>query len=114
MKHRMRLETRTRGNVRVLELEGSFVLGSGDSELRETLDQLLEEGTARIVINVKHVHILDSAALGEMIAGTCKAHDKRGAVKIAAPPPRLREVLGRFPENFEVFETEEDAVAAFR
>ena len=67
----MRLETRTRGDVRVLELEGSFVFGSGDAKLREALDQLLEEGAIRMLGTMRrHVRPGGRLILNVLIEGT--------------------------------------------
>jgi hypothetical protein len=39
--------------------------------------------------------------------------DMGGDLKIAAPSRRLYEILGRFPQNFEIYKTEVEAVGSY-
>ena len=65
----MHLEVRQSGNVVILDLKGKLTAGFGDQLLREAVDELLAEDKRHIVINLSEVAFLDSAGVGELVAG---------------------------------------------
>lgn len=109
----MNFDIREVGGVRILDLRGEITIESGDEALRSALNRLLEGGHAKIILNLKDVTFIDSAGIGEMIAGAAAVKEKGGGIKIANPSPRAEIVLRRFPQNFQLFENESDALNAF-
>ena len=65
----MHLEVRQNQDVVILDLTGKLTAGFGDQLLREAIDELLAENKHWIVINLSEVAFLDSAGLGELVAG---------------------------------------------
>ena len=65
----MHVETRKHGQVVILDLKGKLTVGLGDQILRESIDELLAEGWKKILLNLSEVNFLDSAGLGELVAG---------------------------------------------
>ena len=65
----------------LLALRGRLALGDESAGFRSTIDNLIAAGATRVVINLEHVHYVDSAGLGALI----EAHRK-----IKAKGARLR------------------------
>ena len=65
----MHIETRKSGEVVILDLKGRLTAGLGDQIVRESIDELLAEGRRRILLNLSEVSFLDSAGVGELVAG---------------------------------------------
>ena len=65
----MHVEVRQTKDVVILDLKGRLTAGLGDQILREAIDELLAEGRRRILLNLSEVAFLDSAGVGELVAG---------------------------------------------
>jgi anti-sigma B factor antagonist len=119
---------RTNGDVSIVELSGEFTLGRSPvsrpldlhghrlDDLGDTLRTLLERGGSRIVLDLDKVRFFDSAGLGELVAWKKRALQHGGDVKLLRPQARVRDVfaLTNLTRVFQIFESEEDAVASFR
>jgi anti-sigma B factor antagonist len=109
----LNIRSRERGDVTVLDLEGRITLGSGDVALRGAVRGALQAGRLRIVLNLRGVEYADSAGIGEMVAAANAAERLGGGAKIAEPSGSLRDVLGRFPDVLDVYDSEDAALRAF-
>lgn len=111
----MQLDLKERSGVSLLQLSGRLVDGHGDQELREAVDVLVESGRNRIVVDLSEVSAIDSAGLGELVAAARRVAQAGGALKALHPRERVAHVMNitRVLPLFEVFETENDAVASF-
>ena len=83
--------------------------------LRETVQALLAEGWKKIVLNLSEVTTLDSAGLGELVAGLrlCKASG--AGLKLLNASERVHSTIyiARLLPIFETYQSEKDALAAF-
>ncbi|MDE2658912.1 MAG: STAS domain-containing protein [Acidobacteriota bacterium] len=111
----MQLDLKERAGVSLLQLNGRLVDGHGDQELREAVDVLLDSGRTRIVVDLSGVSAIDSAGLGELVACARRVARAGGALKALHPRERVVHVMNiaRVLPLFEVFETEDQAVASF-
>jgi anti-sigma B factor antagonist len=119
---------RTNGDVSIVELSGEFTLGRSPvsrpldlhghrlDDLGDILRTLLERGGSRIVLDLDKVRFFDSAGLGELVAWKKRALQHGGDVRLLRPQARVRDVfvLTNLTRVFQIFESEEDAVASFR
>ena len=60
----MRVTTRTRGDVTIVDLNGKITIGSGDIALRNAVHQAIESGATKVVINLHEVTTIDSSGVG--------------------------------------------------
>lgn len=109
----MKLVSREREQIRILEIHGQLILGLGDVVLRKAVEKLLKEERKKIIVHLKNVKYLDSAGIGELIACTRSAHEQGAEIKLAEPPRRIREILMRFSQVFDIFDTEKEAIDSF-
>jgi anti-anti-sigma factor len=104
---------REAGKVRILECRGDITINGGDEDFRKAVQRLVDEGNLKIVANCKGVGFADSSGIGQLVSSRKKLLDLGGDIKIADPSRRLYEILGRFPQNFEIFKTEVEAVGSY-
>ncbi len=106
---------RTSGDVVIVDLEGQLVAGTGDEQLKTLINQLLGDGHKKIVLNLASVRRVDSAGLGELVAGVQLAKRFQSAVRLVKPQESVRKVLEitRILPALDVHDSEDEAVAAF-
>jgi anti-sigma B factor antagonist len=111
----MHVEIRKAEDVVIVDLKGKLTAGLGDQILRDTIDALLAEGWTKLVLNLSDVTTLDSAGLGELVAGLrrCKAGGAR--LKLFNANERVHSTIyiARLLPIFETYPNEKDALAAF-
>ena len=111
----MLTKQRTSGDVVIVDLEGQLVAGTGDEQLHTLMNQLLGEGRKKILLNLASVRRLDSAGLGELVAGVQLAKRFESAVRLVKPQASVLKVLEitRILPALDVHESEDEALAAF-
>ena len=111
----LEITQREMNGIYLLSLKGRLVLGQESSGLRTMVDTLLSSGATRIVINLEHVHYVDSAGLGALIELHRKAKAKGGHMKLSNLGPNLKQALeiSRLLPLFETCATEAAAIASF-
>jgi anti-sigma B factor antagonist len=103
------------GGVTVLALTGRLVLEEGDAPLRERIDGLVQEGRTEIVLNLHDISYVDSCGIGAVVGKFVSLKRRGGHLKLVCPSLRCRHVLEitHLLPVFEVFETDEEAIASF-
>lgn len=111
----MHLEVRRAGDVVILDLKGKLTAGLGDQLLREAIDELLAESQRKVIINLSEVSFLDSAGVGELVAGLRTAHRFGARLKLLNVAERVYSTLdmARLLPTFEIYHDEEEAVRSF-
>lgn len=111
----MKISTRRREGVTLLELEGKLQVGQGDVALREAVESLLSFGENRILIDLNGVTRVDSSGMAELIAAYSKVQIQGGMLKLLRLPPKVQSILGvtQLMTVFDIFDEEDEAVASF-
>ena len=111
----MHLEVRQSRDVVILDLRGRLTAGLGDQILRDAIDELLAENRRRILLNLSEVAFVDSAGLGELVAGLKTAHRFGAELKLLNVGDRVYSTLemARLLPTFEIYSDEEEAVRSF-
>ena len=111
----MHVEVRRQADVVIVDLSGKLTAGLGDQILRDTLDELLAESWKKILLNLSGVSFLDSAGLGELVAGLKTARNLGAELKVLKASDRVKTTLSlaRLLPVFDVYEDEEAALRAF-
>jgi len=69
----MKSTIRDLDDVRIIELSGKITIGSGDVKLRELIQQALDTGHSKIVLDLAGVTAIDSSGIGEMVGRAAQA-----------------------------------------
>lgn len=101
--------------VAILDLAGRLTLGEGASELRTKVQDLIDAGRKRTVLNMKEVSYIDSTGLGTLVMMEAKARNAGGDLKLLNLNQRGLEllVLTKLTMVFDVFDDETSAVNSF-
>jgi anti-anti-sigma factor len=111
----MHVELRKNNDVVIVDLKGKLTAGLGDQILRDTIDELLAEDWKKILLNLSEVSFLDSAGLGELVAGHRTAQRFGAALKLMNLSQRVQSTLfmARLLPVFEIYHDEREALAQF-
>ena len=102
--------------IAILDLCGRITLGEGCETIRNTIQDLLDVGENHIVLNLREVSYIDSAALGELVSVWTTVRNSGGQVKLLQPPAKMNSLLQvtKLYTIFESFGAEPEALASFR
>jgi anti-anti-sigma factor len=111
----MKIEKRNRDGVTVLDLGGKITIGKGDVALREAVQQTLESGAAKVLINLQDVTTIDSSGVGELVSAFTTATNRGAKLKLANLPAKVNDILQitQLITVFEVFDSEDEAIRSF-
>ncbi len=111
----MHIEVRQNQDVMILDLKGRLTAGLGDQILRDAVDELLAENRKKILLNLSEVAFLDSAGVGELVAGLKTARRFGAELKLLNVGERVYSTLDmtRLLPTFETYDDEAEAVRSF-
>jgi anti-sigma B factor antagonist len=111
----MHIEVRQAKDVMILDLKGRLTAGLGDQILRDAIDELLAEGRRRILLNLSEVSFLDSAGVGELVAGLKTSRRFQAELKLLNVGERVYSALdmARLLPTFEIYGDEGEAVQSY-
>ena len=111
----LKLDTRQTDGVTILSCAGRIMFCEEASALRERVKELLGS-TKEIILNLTGVSNIDSGGLGTLVGLYSSARSSGADIKLTGLGPRLRDVLAitKLSTVFEVYDTEAQALAAFR
>ena len=111
----MKSEIRDINDVRIIELSGKITIGTGDVKIRELVDQALEEGQTKILIDLAGVTAIDSSGIGEMVACYTTVTKRDGQLKLLRLSPKIKDILHvtQLITVFDVLDNVQEGLAAF-
>lgn len=111
----MQIEQRTIGDVVILDLKGKITLGEGDELLKDKVNNLVNQGQRKIILNLADVPYVDSAGLGEIVRTYTTVSRQGGSLKLLSLTKRITDLLSitKLLTVFETFDAESDAVKSF-
>ena len=111
----MKFSSRQVANVVVIDIEGKILLGDGDVEIKQAVDEHLAKGRKKIILNLAKVPYIDSAGLGEIIRCYTAIRKSGGDLKLLAPNQRLIDLLGvtKLVNVFDWYGDESSALESF-
>jgi anti-anti-sigma factor len=111
----MKFSSRQVANVVIIDIEGKILLGDGDVEIKQAVDEHLAQGRKKVILNLAKVPYIDSAGLGEIIRCYTAIRKSGGDLKLLAPNPRLVDLLGvtKLVNVFDWYSDETSALESF-
>jgi anti-sigma B factor antagonist len=97
----------------VADIVGKIALAEGTGLLRATINNFLERGHNRIVLNLERVEFIDSAGLGELVRCHASIRNRGGQLKLVNPSANVHHLL-KITKLDQVFEIEPDEYSALR
>ena len=108
--------TRDVDGVTVVDLSGRITLGDTSSgKLRETVKEILESGSKKILLNLGDVSYIDSSGLGVLVSTYTTASNQGAKVKLLNVQKKVHDLLQitKLYTVFDSFENEADAVLSY-
>ena len=111
----MDINVRKHTDVFVIQLKGDLKIGDAVDALRQSVDDLLGGGDARLVLNIAQVPMIDSSGIGILVRTLTSAKQRGGSVKLVSPSKLAMQTLKivGLLNLFEVFDDEAKAVASY-
>lgn len=93
---------------------GRLTVGRELQRLEWQVEELVKEGTTKLIMDLSQVDYIDSAALGVLVACTSKAREGGGRMRICGVTDRVKKIfdLTGVTRVLELSSTLEDAKAA--
>ncbi len=110
----LKIDAKVVNGVTVVHCAGRIVFGDEATLLREQLKKVLA-GSKKIVLNLADVSYIDSGGLGTLVGVYSSARAAGADIKLSGLGQRVRDVLQitKLVTVFEVYDTEQRALAAF-
>jgi len=110
----LRIVQRDVGPVTVLDLAGKLAGEAGET-LTDRIDDLLAAGRRQLILNLRNVSFVDSAALGGLLASHTTVARAGGRLKLLGLTERVRDLMvtTRLETVFDTFRAEDDALRSF-
>jgi len=111
----LKIETHQVDGVIVVSCTGRIVFGDEATALRDKLKSILKS-SRQIVLNLAGVTYIDSGGLGTLVGAYSSARTAGADIKLTGLGQRIRDVLQitKLVTVFEVYDNEQQAVAAFK
>ena len=111
----LKLSTRTKDGILVVDCSGRIVFGEESAHLRDTVKKLVSENN-HVVLNLAGVNYIDSGGLGTLVALYTTARNAGGSIKLANLTQRVGDLLQvtKLLTVFDVYDNEEQAVESFK
>jgi len=112
----MKIETRTVGDVRILDCSGKITLGEGTMAVRNSVRDILNRDVKKIVLNLADVNYIDSSGIGELVSTYTTVTNNGGQLKLLNLTKKIQELLTitKLMTVFQVFNDEQSAVDSFK
>jgi len=112
----LNISERQVGDVTILDLDGKVTIGEGSVALRTAIRRLLEEGKKKILLNLAKVGYIDSSGIGELVSSYTAINKEAGELKLLNLTQKIQDLLTitKLLTVFDVYESEEEALASFK
>jgi len=109
------IEVRSQGTVKVIKLRGRLALGESVERLRATVEDLLNSGENRLVLDLEELATMDSSGIGLLSRLLTLSKQQGGSLKLVNPSKFVVQTLKLVGllNLFEVFPETQAAAASF-
>jgi anti-sigma B factor antagonist len=111
----MNIHVRHTDKAAVLTVKGPLKLGHSEHDFRDAFEDLLDQGTINMVVNLAGVPEIDSSGVGALMRVFTSAKRAGGRVCYFGTTKRVMQMLKmvRLDNVLELFEDEESALRSF-
>lgn len=104
-----------RNDIMVLKLQGDVMGGPEAVQVNDEINQFLDGGILRVIIDLSEVERMNSSGLGILINALTTYRQNGGELKLAGPTPLVQNLLKitRLTNIFEYYESVEAAERSF-
>jgi anti-sigma B factor antagonist len=109
----MTITKRSIADCSILDVNGKIIIGAGTAALRKAIQEVVKEKPKRIVLNLTNVTYVDSPGIGELVYNYSHVKEQGSNLVLLNLTKKIRQllVIAKLVTVFEIFESEERAVA---
>jgi anti-sigma B factor antagonist len=98
----------------ILDISGDIDLANSPAMRKVLLGEIKDKHTPKVLLNLKNVRYIDSSGIASLVEGLKAARDNGARLILYGLSPSVREVLelSRLQKIFEIYDTEEQALAS--
>jgi anti-sigma B factor antagonist len=101
------------GEIAVVDFSGKITLGEGSAVLRRMVKELIDQGHAKIILNLEDVDYIDSSGIGELVVAHSAVESIKGELKLLNLTRRVRDIV-QITRLFTIFDVQTDEASALR
>ncbi|HEY6767974.1 MAG TPA: STAS domain-containing protein [Candidatus Sulfotelmatobacter sp.] len=109
----MKITNREVSHVAILDINGRIVLGDETDTIRRSVRELIAQGKKKIILNLAGVDYIDSAGVGELVAGFTAVRNSGGELKLLNLTKKVNDVLN-VTKLYTVFDIKDDEFKAIK
>jgi anti-sigma B factor antagonist len=111
----MKVNVRHRDGVTILDLKGKITIGVGDVALRNAVQEAINAGSSKVVINLRDVTTIDSSGVGELVSAYTTATNRGAKLCLVNLPAKVTDILQitQLITVFDVYDSEDEAIRSF-
>ena len=111
----MAITRRRLDDVVILDLTGRITIGEGTIMLREDIQEMLQQGQRKFLLNLADVNYIDSSGLGELVSSFTTVKNSEGQLKLLNLTRRVSDLMQitKLLTVFDVFDSEPEALKSF-
>jgi anti-sigma B factor antagonist len=111
----MKVSVRQQNDVTILDLKGKITIGVGDVALRNAVQEAMNGGAKKVLINLQDVSTIDSSGVGELVSAYTTATNRGAVLKLCNLPAKVNDILNitQLITVFDVYDSEAEAVRSF-
>jgi len=101
--------------ITFLETSGRITLGEGAVTLRDAIQDALDTGTKKLVLDLSSVSYMDSSGVGELTTAYTSARDNGCDLKLLGLTKKIDDLMQitKLATLFDVYGTEQQALSSF-
>jgi len=109
----MSLKTSTRqvDGVTILDMSGRITLGEGSVVLRDTIRDMVAQGSKKLLLNLGDVTYIDSSGIGELVSAFTAVRKEGGELKLLNLTKKVHDLL-QITKLYTVFDVRDDEASA--
>src|SRR5512137_643318 len=111
----MKINTRTIGDIRILDWSGKITLGEGTMSVRNAVREILKGDGKKIILNLADVSYIDSSGIGELVSTYTTVTNSGGKLVLLHLTKKIQELLAitKLLTVFQVYDNEQAALSGF-
>jgi len=111
----MNISVRKEKDVAIVDFEGRLAVGVGDTVLPDLINELLEGGVKKILLNLSGMEYIDSNGLGELVQSLKTSKRYGASLRLLKPQDRVAKTLRltNLLPMFSVYDSESEALKSF-
>ena len=103
------------GEIKILQLSGKITIGEGDVKLRKAVEELLDGGDRKIILDLDGVKYIDSSGIGELVSSYTTITNRGGELRLSRLNSKIYSLLQltALVTVFQIYDSNEDAIQSF-